>query len=273
MAKEIANIDFQDLFLHIWDKYSDKTFIKHESINVDTILFAFEKAMYKFIYIILGRDSFIFWDDNYAPIVYFANIDNHQQVYINKFNFNFARKTYNLFLKMFVAELKKQILLSSADILLKDFPNRLAAGTIAEVKETHSIVIIDDIYNKYNNHIVGILELANQPIREKPFYRENKKLFFYIRSVQKVNYSKKLFLTRTNRKLVSSLIKSQMTAAIEKFQVFKKRAPVIACVKRVPNGYSIVVSDLFIPKHILDITSKNLFKENIYVVNPKDLPR
>ncbi|MGC9146146.1 MAG: hypothetical protein ACP5GS_08595, partial [Nitrososphaeria archaeon] len=157
MASNFTNIDFKDLFFLIWDKYSAETFIQHQDVNIDLILLAFEKAMHKLIYIVLGHDSFIFWDDEYIPVIYVIKVDenNNNMFDIKKISFNFNIKTYNFFLKLFTAELKKQILYSSTNIKLEDYPNRLIIGTFAEIKKTHSVVLLDDIYNKYNGHITG----------------------------------------------------------------------------------------------------------------------
>lgn len=263
MFNKNTNIDFQDIFFLIWDKYSSKVYINHKDIDIDTILYAFEKALYKFIYTVLGKESIIFWNTNYIPVVYLLNTDTYNNFFLNEFSFNFNIKTYNLFLKMFETELRKQILISSLKITMEDFLNNLVVATIAEKHRNRLIAIIDDIYNRQNRHIAGILEFKDQPPKERDFYDEGKKLFFFIKNVKNRN----VLLTRSNKKLVSALIKNQIAKTIKHFQIVKKRKPVLACIKRVPNVYSIVISELRIPKTVLDLTSKNLFKENIYVID------
>lgn len=264
--------DLQNIFFEIYDKYNEQPLVEDQYVDKENILFAFENALIKVVRYVTHQYPYVLWDNDYRPIIYVLNSKNSFIKIFDPYQLN--RNFYLLLLSFFRKELKKEIYYANIVKDYKKFRNRLLHGVINNTYDNYYEVLLN---NNDDGRIVSAVLNKRQttPLERRNVYKQDLKLFFTFYSLDMKNNIPCLLLTRNSPSLPVFLIRYQILDLIHGFKQRYNYSPVLKCVKRVPNHFSVIVVNdhLFIPKKVFQDVQNILYGENIYVYNTKDIER
>ena len=236
----------------------------HEYSEDDILLaleFALNDALYgRGFFIIDWGDGFGFERGDFDPSIYYIKED--RIIEVENIKPSFLRKAA-LFLSFRLSMLKALKVKKE----IKDIVRDVIVGEIKAVAKNGDLVVTPKLQLLQNKNVPFIAQLQDQPLKERSLYREGQKLLFFVKRVDydPLSNTAAVFLSRTTRTLATKILKHQLYSRIMEFYVKYGRYPTVFCYKRVAGKYSKVLSEIHIPKKVLQQASKLLWNETIIV--------
>ena len=244
-------MEITEIINEIVDKYST-------DFDMETLLNCLDNSIIDSVAFVKGnRPAFVMWD-GIIPEIYI--VWGNSIVRLTEY----SNSLIYLIRKNLIVNLHRQKILRKYMQTYK-FTQNIVVGTIKHIDKEEIKVEVDGINN--NEVIEAVMTKLDQPITERNTYCEDLKLFFYVKNVL-INDSDeqvKIFLSRISKNFAGKLIKYLSADKNKGFYLRNGRMPIITCYKRVAGICSVVLSDIYIPRKIIEDVSYILSGEKIFV--------